>query len=348
MSAKKVFDTKIHEDENTDSGFLSGPLSEQLVSEEFDPVEEPKNEAPKESSDKNVISDTVDLDSGLDLCLSERLSSVNLSDSTPVAQPPLIIIGNEKPQDIPPLAILFQQDDDGDTQLHIAAVHGCEKSVGTLIRVCPDKAWLDIPNDYGHTALHLAVLAGHAVVTRMLVRAGAALGIRDHTGSTPFHLAVERNNPDCLQALLGRSSEIPPRKLSTILDQKNYRGQTCVHLAASAGHVKLIQMLVYYGADINAMEGLAGWTPLHIAAQRGDAPLVKHLLERCPGVSRDARDYAGRTARRVARRAAADLLRRDAEDDSDSEDDMYDSDGDVESFFISNFCQSQMSPINVA
>lgn len=29
-------------------------------------------------------------------------------------------------------------------------------------------------------------------------------------------------------------------------------GQTCVHLAASAGRVELLQMLVFYGADINA------------------------------------------------------------------------------------------------
>ncbi|VVC93718.1 unnamed protein product [Leptidea sinapis] len=249
MSAKKVFDTKVLDDENSDSGFLSGPISEQL-SEDFDSREHTEPTEPTNKCDKNTISENTDLDSGLDLCLSECLSNVNLGD-TPTAQAPIIVIEPERTQDIPPLAILFQQDDDGDTQLHIAAVRGCEKSVGTLIRVCPETAWLDVPNNYGHTPLHLAVLSGHPVVTRMLVRAGASLGIRDRTGGTPLHIAVERNNLECLQALLARVPEHPPRKLAAVLDQKNYRGQACVHVAAISGHLETLQMLLYYGADIN-------------------------------------------------------------------------------------------------
>ncbi|XP_050669786.1 NF-kappa-B inhibitor cactus-like [Leptidea sinapis] len=348
MSAKKVFDTKVLDDENSDSGFLSGPISEQL-SEDFDSREHTEPTEPTNKSDKNTISENTDLDSGLDLCLSECLSNVNLGD-TPTAQAPIIVIEPERTQDIPPLAILFQQDDDGDTQLHIAAVHGCEKSVGTLIRVCPETAWLDVPNNYGHTPLHLAVLSGHAVVTRMLVRAGASLGIRDRTGGTPLHIAVERNNLECLQALLARVPEHPPRKLATVLDQKNYRGQACVHVAAISGHLETLQMLLYYGADINVTENLAGRTALHMAAQRGDVRLVKHLLERCRGVTRDALDYAGRTPRKLAKRSgAARMLANllgDDDDDSDTDDDIYDSDGEVESLFEK--LRLTQNPINVA
>ncbi|CAH2107932.1 unnamed protein product [Euphydryas editha] len=342
MSAKKVCDTKIFEDETTDSGFLSGPLSEQLLSSDnLDTREEPVE------SDNKVISECLELDSGVDLCLSEGLSNVNLSDPTPTPQAPLIVIESETTQqknhDIPPLAILFQQDDDGDTQLHIAAVHGCEKSVGTLIRVCPDKAWLNVPNDYGHTALHLAVMSGHAVVTRMLVLAGASLATRDVQGETPFHKAVTGNHLECLQALLSPVPDHPPRKLSTILNQKNYRGQSCVHLAANAGHIETLQRLVYFGADINAREGLAGWTPLHVAARRGDARLVQFLLQRC-ACAPDARDYAGRTPRRLARSPRVAALLPD--DDDDSDDDVYDSDSDSENLF--ERIRQSSNPINVA
>lgn len=110
MSAKKGFETKVYDDQESDIGIESGPLSEQLFSsEELDTGED----FPVEGS-KKVISET-ELDSGL--CLSESLSKVNLSDSTPTAQGqgPLIVIDDDKHQDIPPLAILFQQDDDGDT-----------------------------------------------------------------------------------------------------------------------------------------------------------------------------------------------------------------------------------------
>ncbi|CAH0714104.1 unnamed protein product, partial [Brenthis ino] len=342
MSAKKGFETKVLEDESADLGFHSGPLSEQLLSSEELNTRE---DVPVES-DKKVISET-EIDSGLDLCLSEPLSNISLSESTPTAQGqgPLIYIDDKKHQDIQLLTILFQQDDDGDTQLHIAAVHGCQKSVGTLIRVCPDKAWLDIPNDYGHTPLHLAAMSGHAVVARMLVRAGASIGARDVTGETPLHKAVAIRSQECIQAL----NPVPehPTRLSTVLNQKNYKGQCCVHLAATAGYTDMLQQLVYLGADINARDGLGGWTPLHIAARRGDVATVQFLL-RVPAVQRAARDYAGRAPRRLARRTRAHALFPDDNDDDEDDDErcpcLSDSEGET---FFEKYLQSG-NPINVA
>ncbi|GBP60449.1 NF-kappa-B inhibitor cactus [Eumeta japonica] len=215
--------TKIPVDINADSGYLSGPLSEQLLSEEFPHID-------SDSSTQITSVESTNLDSGVDLSLSEQFSNVKLSESgrnnfddnsTPTAQPQptLNII---KDQDDRPLRFLFQQDDDGDTQLHIAAVHGCEKSVGTLVRVCPDQEWYNIPNDYGQTALHLAALSGHAVVTRMLVLAGASINIRDLGGETPLHLAATAGHNECLQALLAPIANEPHRRLSATLNQKNY------------------------------------------------------------------------------------------------------------------------------
>lgn len=104
-------------------------------------------------------------------------------------------------------------------------MHGCEKSVGTLIRVCPNKALLDVANDDGHTPLHLAVMSGNAVVTRMLVRAGLSLAARDRIGETPLHKATLTGHVECLQALLAPVPENPPRKLASVLNQKNYNGE---------------------------------------------------------------------------------------------------------------------------
>lgn len=104
-------------------------------------------------------------------------------------------------------------------------MHGCQKSVGVLIRVCPDKAWLDIPNDYGHTPLHLAAMSGNALVARMLVRAGAALDVRDSTGENPLHKAVGVRSLECIQALLRPVSDASSPNFSTIVNQKNYKGK---------------------------------------------------------------------------------------------------------------------------
>ncbi|XP_023934945.1 NF-kappa-B inhibitor cactus [Bicyclus anynana] len=350
MSAKKVSETntKVFEDENTDSGFLSGPLSEQLLSSEdlSEEADAPVAPAAPDSS-KKVTSSSTELDSGIDLCLSECLENVTLSEPPRTTVPLIQLDEPDRSRDALPLSILFQQDDDGDTQLHIAAVHGCEKSVGTLINVCPDKAWLDVPNDYGHTPLHLAAMSGQATVTRMLVIAGASIASRDLTGDTPLHKAVAGNYTECLRGLLTPVTDRPMRKLSTVINQKNYKGQTCVHLAATAGRVELLQMLVFYGADINARDGLAGWTALHVAARRGDVSLTQYLLQRCSGVATDARDYAGRTPRRLARKnRAATLFANVDESDASSSEDEYDSDSDSDNLF--DKIRQSINPINVA
>ncbi|KAG6445480.1 NF-kappa-B inhibitor cactus [Manduca sexta] len=322
MSAKKGYETKIVEEENMDSGIVSGELESYEISGEVD-----SGVIDCDKKYEGVPSEVLEL--------TDKFKSVNVREkSCP---------------DVPPLADLFHPDNDGDTQLHIASVHGCEKSVSTIIRVCPDKEWLDLPNDYGHTPLHLAVMSGNAVVTRMLVIAGASLAIRDFMGETPLHKATAARNQECLKALLAPVPEQPNRKLSSILDQRNYNGQCCVHLAASIGSVETLQTLVYYGADINARENLAGWTALHIAARRGDVRVVQFLRSRCAGAATRPRDYAGRTPRRLARRtkaAAAFDDKDDSDSDSDSDDDdMYDSDSET---LFEKLRESLSTSINVA
>lgn len=68
-------------------------------------------------------------------------------------------------------------------------------------------------------------------------------------------------------------------------------------------------------------ENLAGWTALHIAARQGDARLAAWLSSRCAGVQVRARDFAGRTPRRLARRTHAARAFADLSDDSDSDSD---------------------------
>lgn len=110
MSASKGFETKINDDENADSGFLSGPI-DQFPSE----LEEDHGEL---ESDKQVSSEpdeVVNPDSGVSLC-TDRLETLHLGLQTPTAPTVRVTHSEEIPnKDLPPIAILFQQDDDGDT-----------------------------------------------------------------------------------------------------------------------------------------------------------------------------------------------------------------------------------------
>ncbi|RVE47505.1 hypothetical protein evm_007822 [Chilo suppressalis] len=337
MSAQKNVDTKIPDDGNTDSGFLSGPI---------DPLDSGDLGAPSDRISGTVTCDITseeeNPDSGLDLCTSFS----NLDLNTPLPTHSTSLSDKTQLQIPPQTRLLFKQDADGDTQLHIAAVHGSEKFVGILIHLCPDKSLLNLQNDYRHTPLHLAVMGGYAVVVKMLVIAGASLDVRDVCGRTPLHIAAETRDVECLKAMLAPIEEQPHRKLASVLNQKDFNGQTCVHVAANAGHLKTLQTLVYYGADINAKEGLAGWTALHIAARRGDTRTTQYLLEQCADVARSQRDYGGRTPRRLARRTKCErLFAKYADGDSDTDDDDdYDSEGDT----LFEKLLSNPNPINVA
>jgi hypothetical protein len=55
---------------------------------------------------------------------------------------------------------------------------------------------------------------------------------------------------------------------------------TCLHQAASAGNVAMVQRLLDLGADINKCSGIAEATPLQNAASDGHLPVVELLIAR--------------------------------------------------------------------
>ncbi len=58
-------------------------------------------------------------------------------------------------------------------------------------------------------------------------------------------------------------------------------------------NLKLVKLLIDRGADVNRHDGLAKETPLHDAAQSGNAELVKLLLEAKANPA--AKDFRGNT-----------------------------------------------------
>lgn len=55
------------------------------------------------------------------------------------------------------------------------------------------------------------------------------------------------------------------------------------------------------GADVNAREGKAGYTALHMAVERGDRDLVKFLLDECSSsVNLEVASYGRWTAYQIA------------------------------------------------
>ncbi len=58
---------------------------------------------------------------------------------------------------------------------------------------------------------------------------------------------------------------------------RNKLGAAPIQSAASAGHVKIVELLLQYKADPSLREQ-GGYTPLHAAAQNGDPEMIRALL----------------------------------------------------------------------
>lgn len=345
---------------HVDSGFLSSgnlQVSSELCSSELDVVPT----AP-------VAPEPMRADSGVDLGLSESLSQLTLKQvslnplgSGKVQLEPTVELSPVSSKIEPcdgsiaeqhestklaetrlneePWQLYYTQDDDGDTQLHIAIVQGFLEAAFSLMRMAPHSCFLNILNDDGQSPLHLAVLTRQPRVVRRLILAGANPALRNFRGNTALHLACATGDLASAKALtdplspIERNYFLPGKKVPALpqnLEQRNYDGEMCLHIAVAAGQVELVRLLLRLGADLEAREALAGKTALHLAVERGCRSVVAFLLQECRPCL-DTRTYAGFTAYQIALcfdgQLARELVRLGAtpqpipESDSDSSDD---------------------------
>jgi len=185
----------------------------------------------------------------------------------------------------------FEQDDDGDNALHLSLIHDRQDVAEAIIDQAPSCEFLDIHNDLLQKPLHLAVILRQHRICRKLIVSGATVDARDRHGESPLHLACSGGDVKTVQALMHplthdemqqmahKGLRVP--QLPQDLEQKNYEGFTCLHLATFGGHTEIIHYLVAMGADINAGDGKSGRTALHYAVENENTDLIKFLLYYC-------------------------------------------------------------------
>ncbi|XP_045473037.1 NF-kappa-B inhibitor cactus-like [Harmonia axyridis] len=351
---------KESENEYTDSGFISSEnmiVSEEIVDdlEKIDDEEKSprKQTEPKSDRQQDKLEENMYVDSGV-LCLSEDLCSLsveenpNLNDLGSNRKPVEChrsrqshVESNKENQIDNSWLSFYQQDEDGDTELHLAIANGYIDVSAALIRLAPHPRLLDTSNDDALTPLHIAVSRRLSSIVRLLIVAGANPSPRNSAGDSPLHLASRLGDLDCCKAILFpvQSQEreqmglrYPAQLYKTFnLEQWNYEGRTCVHLAAQFGHKEILRHLVWFGADINARDGTQGFTALHYSASQKNLNLLSFLLFECEKCDLKQTNYGGRTAYNLSRdRNITEMFRQRgicsspyySEDDStDSEDD---------------------------
>ncbi|CAH1155834.1 unnamed protein product [Phaedon cochleariae] len=309
-SGKPINDKcELYESSRTDSGFLSGEISEEITDSGI--IEEkPLNtdfcnlDSGIIDEEKKVTTEPMLLDSGV--CLTESFSKISIEESglNNLNSPKKVAAPVEcKKNDEIPWKIYYEQDEEGDTYLHKAIEQGFVEVTLALIRAAPHPKLLDTPNKDGQTPLHLAVETGQWNVARWLVVAGARPCPRGVHGDSPLHIAARNNDSRSVKAMADPVQQQERERLALSyqghmyqpcnFDQWNIYGQTCVHVAAMLGHADVLAHLLRYGADVNAREGTTGYTALHYGVGRRDEPLVRALLAREDADAR-AVSYAGR------------------------------------------------------
>ncbi|KAK5879890.1 hypothetical protein CesoFtcFv8_022968 [Champsocephalus esox] len=233
--------------------------------------------------------------------VEERLDSAYESSSITVESLTEIVEGYTLEEQAPSSELSEQKEnllttitEDGDTILHLAIIHEEEFISKQLIQIFP-KEVLDIQNNLYQTPLHLATYLKLLEVVKQLVEKGAGLELQDQEGNTALHVACQHGQTECATEM---TRDVSPSKMAPVLEIQNWRGLTCLHLAALNRQHPIMKLLVKKEADLNIQEGTSGKTALHLATELHDITSVKLLLSW--GADVDAAMFNGCTSLHLA------------------------------------------------
>jgi ankyrin repeat protein len=151
------------------------------------------------------------------------------------------------------------------TPLHAACERG---DVKTALAVLSQKD-LNAQDSEGETPVMKAAKAGSVRTVELLIKAGANFEIADTHGWTVLHWTVQSGHADLVATILDYAP--------VLLNVRDKRGLTPLHVAAWTGSAVLIKRLLAEGADLHATTQW-GETPLHMAAYFGHFEASDALL----------------------------------------------------------------------
>lgn len=128
-------------------------------------------------------------------------------------------------------------------------------------------------NEIDQNALHLAVNLGYISLIKVLIKFGVDVNETDAFGSSPLHLAAQRNNQAIVQELLDTAKSINTNECDD-------NGHTPLNLSVLNNNLEITKMLISHGGNVLKKNPTNGFTCLHIALLNDtvNKELIKHLI----------------------------------------------------------------------
>ena len=165
--------------------------------------------------------------------------------------------------------------DFGHTALHAAVLGAQLGAASALLEAAAaseaDGVIANLSDPSGQTPLHLAAAQGLMPLVELLLAHGADISRRDGGGRTAIHTCASLGHKKCLALLLDHSGD-------ALLEEKDSYGNTALHLCADSGHLGCARLLLESAADVMCKNG-SGRTAYMLANAKGHFQVAKHILE---------------------------------------------------------------------
>lgn len=153
----------------------------------------------------------------------------------------------------------------GETALKIAAACGYEAIVKDLVSHHADVHHAD---QYNYVPLYYAALNGHLGIVQYLAEHGSDIDHTDRNAMTPLLAATLQGHHAVVSYLVDQGVD---------LDHQNDDEVGALFLSIQHDRTHTTRLLVERGADVNLVND--GWTPLALAAHKGDLDTVRLLVQ---------------------------------------------------------------------
>ena len=162
-------------------------------------------------------------------------------------------------------------DNRGWNTLHYAAQGGNTDIISLIHTHLPD---IDSKTREGDTPLMLAALNGKLRAVKWFLEKGATVACKEKRGWNTLHHAAEGGDTDIISLI---HTHLPD------IDSKTREGDTPLMLAALCGKLHAVKWCLENGATV-ACENNVGWNTLHCAAQGGVTDIISLIHTHLPNI----------------------------------------------------------------